>query len=127
MARFIGDANLIPGELNGASVETLFGRLPVTSADPSVVTHCPATVLIRPEQVELLPGPDEPDGGVAARVTGYGYHGHDAVLTVQPEQHPQVPPLIVRTLGGDALPPGSLVILRARGPVLAWPDPADSA
>ena len=29
MARFIGDANLVPGELNGASVETLFGRLPV--------------------------------------------------------------------------------------------------
>ncbi len=84
-------------------------------------------MLVRPEQVELLPGPDELDGGVAARVTGYGYHGHDAVVTVQPEQHPPVPPLIVRTLGGDALPLGSRVMLRARGPVLAWPDPADSA
>jgi iron(III) transport system ATP-binding protein len=126
MARFIGEANLIPGLLNGSSVETLFGKLPVTQADPSVVTHCPATVLVRPEQVELLPGADGLDGGVAARVTGYGYHGHDAVLTVQPEQEPAVPPLIVRTLGGSALPLGAPVTLRARGPVLAWPDPTSS-
>ena len=82
-----------------------------------------------PEQVELLPGVDELDGAVAARVTGYGYHGHDAVVTVQPEagqagQDPVTRPLIVRTLGGDALPLGAPVMLRARGPVLAWPDPA---
>ena len=85
MARFIGEANLIAGQLNGSSVQTLFGKLPVTHADPAVATRCPATVLIRPEQVELLPGADELDGAVAARVTGYGYHGHDAVVTVLPE------------------------------------------
>jgi iron(III) transport system ATP-binding protein len=123
MATFIGDANLIPGRLNGTSVETLFGKLPVARADPSVVTHCPATVLVRPEQVELAAG-GAADGGVPARVTGYGYHGHDAVVTVQPDQDPPVPPLIVRTLGGSALPLGAPVTLRARGPVLAWPDPA---
>ena len=129
MARFIGDANLIPGLLNGTSVDTLFGRLPVAQADPSVVTHCPATVLVRPEQVELLTGAASPaaDGGVAARVTGYGYHGHDAVLTVQPDQGPPAAPLIVRTLGSGALPLGAPVILRARGPVLAWPDAAAPA
>jgi iron(III) transport system ATP-binding protein len=132
MARFIGEANLIPGQLNGSSVQTLFGKLPVTHADPAVATHCPATVLIRPEQVELLPGADELDGAVAARVTGYGYHGHDAVVTVLPEagqagQDPALRPLIVRTLGGDALPLGAPVMLRARGPVLAWPDPAPAS
>ena len=126
MARFIGDANLIPGLLNGSSVETLFGRLPVAQADPSVMTHCPATVLVRPEQVELATD-GQADGGVAARVTGYGYHGHDAVLTVQPEQDPAVPPLIVRTLGSSALPLGAPVTLRARGPVLAWPTPASDS
>jgi iron(III) transport system ATP-binding protein len=132
MARFIGEANLIPGQLNGSSVQTLFGKLPVMHADPSVATHCPATVLIRPEQVELLPGADELDGAVAARVTGYGYHGHDAVVTVLPEavqagQDAVARPLIVRTLGGDALPLGAPVMLRARGPVLAWPDPAPAS
>ena len=57
----------------------------------------------------------------AGRITGYGYHGHDAVVTVQPEQDPQAPPLTVRTLGGQALSPGSKVTLRAHGPVIAWP------
>ncbi len=122
MAAFIGDANLIPGQLNGTSVETLFGRLAVAHADPSVSTHCPATVLVRPEQVELATAGGAAGGGVPARVTGYGYHGHDAVITVQPDQDPPARPLIVRTLGGSALPLGAPVVLRARGPVLAWPD-----
>ena len=34
MARFIGEANLIPGTLNGSSVQTLLGRLAVTSPGP---------------------------------------------------------------------------------------------
>ncbi len=87
-----------------------------------------AMVLIRPEQVELVPGSPGPalatdgdDDGLTGRITGYGYHGHDAVVTVQPERDPQAPALTVRTLGGQALSPGSRVTLRARGPVIAWP------
>jgi iron(III) transport system ATP-binding protein len=144
MARFIGEANLIPGVLSGSSVQTLLGLLAVTGADPAGggagaaapangnggngAGHRPAMVLIRPEQVELVPGSPGPArpadggaGGLTGRITGYGYHGHDAVVTVQPEQDPQAPPLTVRTLGGQALSPGSRVTLRARGPVIAWP------
>jgi iron(III) transport system ATP-binding protein len=149
MARFIGEANLIPGILNGSSVQTLLGVLAVTGADAGgdgaagaarngsdAAGHRPAMVLIRPEQVELVPGtPGEAGGasaepgpagqaggtGLTGRITGYGYHGHDAVVTVQPEQDPQAPPLTVRTLGGQALSPGSRVTLRAHGPVIAWP------
>jgi iron(III) transport system ATP-binding protein len=153
MASFIGEANLIPGILNGSSVQTLLGVHPVTgpaaagdgagagrngSDGPG---HRPAMVLIRPEQVELIPGTPgmadaagapEPglaggdaSGGLTGRITGYGYHGHDAVVTVQPEQDPQAPPLTVRTLGGQALSPGSKVTLRAHGPVIAWPQRRD--
>ena len=148
MARFIGEANLIPGTLNGSSVQTLLGRLAVTGADPAAGNgagadagrnghggngsggpgHRPAMVLIRPEQVELIPGTPEPapsagtdPDGLTGRITGYGYHGHDAVVTVQPERDPQAPPLTVRMLGGQALSPGSRVTLRAHGPVIAWP------
>jgi iron(III) transport system ATP-binding protein len=150
MARFIGEANLIPGILNGSSVQTLLGVLTVTGADAGGdgaggaarngterPAHRPAMVLIRPEQLELVPGtPGEAGGGASAgaglagpaggtgltgRITGYGYHGHDAVVTVQPEQDPQAPPLTVRTLGGLTLSPGSQVTLRAHGPVIAWP------
>jgi iron(III) transport system ATP-binding protein len=157
MARFIGEANLIPGILNGSSVQTLLGVLAVTGADTGGdgaaagaarngsegPGHRPAMVLIRPEQVELVPGtlaeagaagavsaetgPAAPASstGLTGRITGYGYHGHDAVVTVQPEQDPQAPPLTVRTLGGQALSPGSKVTLRAHGPVIAWPQRAD--
>jgi iron(III) transport system ATP-binding protein len=155
MARFIGEANLIPGTLNGSSVQTLLGRLAVTGADPAAGNgtgagpgavpdgqggngtggpgHRPALVLIRPEQVELIPGtpgaapaggtdPGSTDpGGLTGRITGYGYHGHDSVVTVQPERDPQAPPLTVRMLGGQALSRGSRVTLRAHGPVIAWP------
>jgi iron(III) transport system ATP-binding protein len=150
MARFIGEANLIPGTLNGSSVQTLLGRLAVTGADPAAGNgtgaghnghggpgHRPAMVLIRPEQVELIPGTPGPGpaagtgpgstgpDGLTGRITGYGYHGHDAVVTVQPERDPQAPPLTVRTLGGQALSPGSRVTLRAHGPVIAWPQRGD--
>ena len=160
MARFIGEANLISGTLDGSSVQTLLGRLPVTGAAPAAGNgagagtgagqngqggngqggngtggprHRPAMVLIRPEQVELIPGtpdaapaggtdPGSPDpGGLTGRITGYGYHGHDAVVTVQPERDPRGPPLTVRMLGGLAMSPGSRVTLRAHGPVIAWP------
>ena len=154
MARFIGEANLIPGILNGSSVQTLLGVLAVTGADagedgPAGAArngsagpgHRPAMVLIRPEQVELVPGVPAGGGpaasaetgpagpasstGLTGRITGYGYHGHDAVVTVQPEQDPQAPPVTVRTLGGQALSPGSRVTLRAHGPVIAWPQRGD--
>jgi iron(III) transport system ATP-binding protein len=127
MAAFIGEANLIPGILNGQSVQTALGQLPVDGADASVTTHVPATVLVRPEQVELRPAapgaaPPGDSGGLPARITGCGYHGHDTVLTVQPAAALDMPPLIVRTQGAGALAPGSAVTVRAHGPVLAWPD-----
>ena len=40
------------------------------------------TVLIRPEQIDIVPNED----GLTAHVTSYRYHGHDAVLHVRPEE-----------------------------------------
>ncbi len=125
LARFIGDANLIDGVLGAETVDTILGQLPVEVAGQAAAG--PVTVLIRPEQVELQPaaasGAADPDGRacLAGRVIAYGYHGHDAVIRVQPEPGGSGPPILVRTLGGQRLPPGAPVRLRARGPVLAWP------
>jgi len=148
IARFIGDANLIEGVLDAGMVDTVLGRLRI---EPSCLASFgpgrgsladgpaalagnqagPATVLVRPEQVELLaePAPGRPAGRnrdaapaqLAGRVVAYGYHGHDAVIHVRPEPGGDAPTIIVRTLGGPQLPAGSPVTLRARGPVLAWP------
>jgi iron(III) transport system ATP-binding protein len=137
IARFIGDANLVEGVLDTDSVDTVLGRLEIepaclASAAPASGTAAsgPVTVLIRPEQIELhadgVPAaggrPGARAGGeLYGRVVSYGYHGHDAVIHVQPEHDSAAPAIVVRTLGGPQLPPGSPVTLRARGPVLAWP------
>jgi iron(III) transport system ATP-binding protein len=148
IARFIGDANLIDGVLTTDTVDTVLGRLRVepgcltlpghggaagAGGAPRPARSGPATVLVRPEQIELHAdgapaGPGTPgwpgvhDGNeLSGHVVSYGYHGHDAVIHVRPEHDSAAPTIIVRTLGGPQLPPGAPVTLRARGPVLAWP------
>jgi iron(III) transport system ATP-binding protein len=130
IARFIGDANLLEGVLDTDTVDTALGRLPIEPACLAGLSPGPATVLIRPEQVELLiggsapaaAGAEEPGGReLAGHVVAYGYHGHDAVIRVRPQAGPAGPEIIVRTVGGHQLPLGSPVTLRARGPVRAWP------
>jgi iron(III) transport system ATP-binding protein len=132
LARFIGDANLIEGKLADGQVDTVFGRLPVLPGRPpaghrgsdasgTAPGPGPVTVLIRPEQLELQPpGPGTP-GSVSGHVIAYGYHGHDAIMRVRPENDSGIPVIVVRTLGGEWLVAGSPVTLRARGPVVAWP------
>jgi len=115
LATFIGDANLLEGVLNAGTVKTVLGTLPLD--DAAAVPDGQVTVLVRPEQIELASGGD----GTPGRVTSYGYHGHDAVLHVQPERDADGRTIIVRIIGEHRLRPGSPVILRARGPVYAWP------
>jgi iron(III) transport system ATP-binding protein len=152
IARFIGDANLIEGVLDTDTVDTMLGRLRIEPACLAALTAGsaaparpasagsgpaagpgPATVLVRPEQIELhtedaplrpaLGHRPDPHSGseLYGHVVSYGYHGHDAVIHVRPEHDSAAPTIIVRTLGGHQLLPGSPVTLRARGPVLAWP------
>jgi iron(III) transport system ATP-binding protein len=134
IARFIGDANLIEGVLDRGSVDTILGRLPVEPSSlgahpapdargPAAVSPGLATVLVRPEQVEMRAGEADRAGAgeLAGRVVSYGYHGHDAVIRIRPDTGDSAPLITVRTLGGPQLPAGALVTLRARGPVLAWP------
>ena len=88
------------------------------------------TVLVRPEQLDLQPlewpqlaAPSPAAGGLAGQVIACEYYGHDAVVRVRPQAGPDGiagPEVIVRTAGGPQLPPGALVMIRARGPVLAW-------
>ncbi len=117
LARFIGDANLLEGILDGGMVKTFLGNLPLDPAASMSGRAGQVTVLIRPEQITIEPN----DGGLTGQVTAYGYHGHDAVLHVKPVNEVDGPTIVVRIAGGPALPVGSPVTLRARGPVFAWP------
>jgi iron(III) transport system ATP-binding protein len=126
LASFIGEANLLEGVVSGATVKTMLGALPLDPAAAIPGAAGQVTVLIRPEQIDIVPNED----GLTAQVTSYRYHGHDAVLVVQPQDETGLAgsePVVVRIIGGSHRPVGprltigAVVTLRARGPVFAWP------
>ena len=76
-----------------------------------------ATVLVRPEQVEVLA---EPDGTVVATVARRDFFGHDALLALRLDSGAQVTARVFDADAGAILP-GRRVGLRVRGPVRAYP------
>ena len=71
VARFVGEANFVPGRPSDEAdrVDTSLGRVTVTGA-PVVEHDLRVDVLVRPEQVTLSPGD-------MAEVTAVEYYGHD--------------------------------------------------
>ena len=125
LARFVGDANLLDGQLAASSVDTILGRLPLASASAPVADSGPVTVLVRPEQLEIIAAPPAGANGIqpgclAGRVVACEYYGHDAVVRIQPDGDAAGQQVIVRTSGGPLLAAGAAVCVRARGPVVAW-------
>jgi iron(III) transport system ATP-binding protein len=126
LARFVGDANLLDGQMEGAdAVRTVLGRLQLESVSSAILRSGPVTVLIRPEQLDIAAA--SPAGSktadqdcLAGHVVACEYYGHDAVLRVRPDENPAGQEIIVRTVGGPQLPAGAPVTVRARGPVIAW-------
>ncbi|HEX3332867.1 MAG TPA: ABC transporter ATP-binding protein [Acidimicrobiales bacterium] len=115
LARFLGESNLLEGDVREGVATTSLGRLVVGSwaGGPGGGR---ARVLVRPEQIEL----GEPTGAMDATVASYEYYGHDAVVRVL-TQVEALPELVVRVTGGSPLETGKKVGLAVRGPVVAWP------
>ncbi len=118
MARFVGDANLLEGTVRRGSALTLFGELPLRGDGSPLPDGAPVLVLVRPEQIDVSVGADEP--GLAGRVVESHYYGHDAVITVDAGQdHPTR--IRARLAGRPAIATGARVTLRTAGSVTAWP------
>jgi iron(III) transport system ATP-binding protein len=130
VARFLGSANLIAGSFAGPFVHTALGDLALErprgepGAGPGAGT---AVVLVRPEQLDL----GSPDGAaLAVRVEHAEYFGHDAIVTVVPEQPSPAlgaDTLVVRITGGEEWSRGTPAGVRVHGPVLAWPSTEEPA
>jgi iron(III) transport system ATP-binding protein len=125
LARFVGDANLLDGQLAASGVDTILGRLPLAPASTIPAGSGAVTVLIRPEQLEIMAAPAVGGNGMqpdclAGRVVACEYYGHDAVVRIQPDGDLAGQQVIVRTSGGPQLSAGAPVYVRARGPVVAW-------
>jgi iron(III) transport system ATP-binding protein len=108
VASFVGEAVLLPARgVDGGVARTALGDVPVGSGVAGQ-----ATVLLRPEQVEVRPV--NGTAGVRATVVRRDYHGHDSLVTLRLTDGTEV---VARLLGTE---PGVIldaeVSLRVRGP-----------
>jgi iron(III) transport system ATP-binding protein len=129
VAGFVGEAVLLEGTVDGPVVATALGRLPLQ--DPAVVDRTAAvdrtatTVLVRPEQIDLLaeePGIEESgieESGIVATIVRHDFHGHDALVALRLADGTEV----LARIFGNTRPPevGERVGVAVRGPARAFP------
>jgi iron(III) transport system ATP-binding protein len=111
VARFVGEAVLLPATVDGPEAFTPLGRLPLhgTAAGGA------ATVLLRPEQMRVSAN----GNGTAATVVRHDFHGHDALVLLRLADGTQVTARIL-----DSTPPvsvGDTVTVSVRGAARAFP------
>ena len=73
LARFVGEAVLLPGRSDGGTVSCCLGRLALATPPDAQAPQGEVDVLLRPEQLRL-----DGEGGVAALVREVTFYGHDA-------------------------------------------------
>ncbi|MCW2879470.1 MAG: transporter related [Sphaerisporangium sp.] len=111
VARFVGDAVLLPAVVTGRTARCALGVLSVRGGPG----EGQGQVLIRPEQIEIVHG----GTGVPALVGAVTYFGHDATvaMTIQPDG----PTVTARVSGTRTPDPGTHVHLTVNGPVTTFP------
>src|SRR5579862_8343150 len=105
LARFVGDAVVVPGDARGATVTCLFGTLALRGD----VATGPVEVMIRPEQIRVEPAATT--GGVAATVVGASFYGPETVLKLELVDTP-LTSVTARTFDGAGAQAGGEVRLR---------------
>jgi iron(III) transport system ATP-binding protein len=128
VARFVGEAVVLPGTVHADRVSCALGTLPC--GDDAASGH--VDVMIRPEQIRIATrsdrdGPEDPpntwDGApTRAVVTRRRFLGPDVVvfLDLWDASTGQVTELTARTRSQDAPSVGETVVLRVEGPVRAY-------
>ena len=112
VARFVGEAVVIPATVRGGVMWTALGSLPVATAVADGVGTC----VLRPEQVILV----EQGDGLPARVLDTVFYGHDANVMLEVTCPGDVfLPVMARTQGD--LPTSERVGVRIVGPVSWFP------
>ena len=113
VARFIGDAVVVPGQARAGLVECALGRLDVRG--PAL--EGPVQVMIRPEQIRLAL-PAEP--GVAAEVVDHVYYGPETVVRLVLGDGSGIP-ILAKTFDHEVPSAGVVVNIAVSGPVAVFP------
>lgn len=123
LAQFVGEAVLVAGIVRQGMVTCCLGelRLAAQTADGA------ADVLVRPEQIRLLPSGLSSGAGAAihAIVTGVSFFGPDANVQFQLRDGGQDGKLTTRVPGYLAPLPGDPIRLVVEGEVMAYPMAGD--
>jgi iron(III) transport system ATP-binding protein len=77
VGRFVGDANLIAGELHGDKARCVLGTVNL-SARPMGGDGTPVTLLVRPEQLRIVPAVSSDPGSANGRVDEVVFYGPHA-------------------------------------------------
>jgi iron(III) transport system ATP-binding protein len=112
LARFLGAVNVLYASFLGGTAQTPIGPLPLTAATGG---DGAGAVMLRPEQLEVLPLARGGEDGVAGRVEECRYYGHDALLQIRTGEDENGELLVARVAGSEALAAGTPVRVRARG------------
>jgi iron(III) transport system ATP-binding protein len=119
VASFVGDANLLQGVMRGRLAVTSLGALPVGEYMAARREAEQVLVLIRPEQIEVRAGTGA--DGFPGRIVESHYYGHDIVVIVETAQGAGSSTRIrARLSGRPPLRVGTIVTIRATGPVKIW-------
>jgi iron(III) transport system ATP-binding protein len=114
VAAFVGDANLVEGTAAAGSAMTVIG--PVRLGDD---LEGRVQVVLRPEELRLLPHAAGGNGGAPATVELCEYYGHDTVYLVRPDDGP---PLRARAGSMPLFERGDRVAVDYHGPpAVAYP------
>ena len=107
LARFVGEAVLLPGTVSAGAVSCALGRLPLAAP----AADGPALAMIRPEQIRIGAV------GFAAIVEAVEFFGPDASLRLRVGDT-----AVACRLAGHLAPrPGETVAVSVEGAVMAWP------
>ncbi len=115
VARFVADATTLDATTDAATAHTPLGPLPIDPA--STVRPGACRVVIRPEQVRLMPVTARDGGDAIGKVTHAEYFGHDARLDVTLTTSNGDVHVAARIPGPDAPSEGSHVAVTVDSPV----------
>jgi iron(III) transport system ATP-binding protein len=119
VARFVGEAVVVPGRACGGTVRCVLGTLSVAER----VDEGPVQVMIRPEQIEVRPHDErgaasEAAAGVTAQVTGRSYYGPDTVVQLALDGTDHA--VVAKRFSHDAPEVGDVVKLAVAGAVMVY-------
>jgi iron(III) transport system ATP-binding protein len=119
VARFVGDAIILPGTARSGVVECVLGRLSTSSLTAAGKVE----VMIRPEQIRLVRAPDDAHRGadtVPADVIGHHYYGPESLVQLRLRDGDRMA-ISARTFDVDVPDAGDVVGVVVAGPVAVYP------